>query len=463
LVEGYARIKDKDAQPTFGQKHRREASGGTASNDYCILITRPSKGLQVGVFYNRRQGRSGQHQGIYPLRHRLGLGKLQGKPPRLNPPNEGMALLQEPCIFGTIEIGSPKYPPRATGTLPIMARKAGIAPTICEHRFMTNSPSGPLRSILPLGSNPIGFGCGGLLCGMDQVASLRLLETAIDCGITYFDTARMYGFGNAEAVLGRALLHRRDRFIIASKAGIFPASRSIPLRALNRGIKFLHNIAPPLASQVPTLRAIHPRFGQLRVPDIRKSLEQSLKKLRTDYLDIFLLHECTEVDVDNAELRYFLQELQKEGKIRAFGIATGITETIHIMKAHPNLTSIVQIPNSIWNMNMQRLPCPIKGGVVTHSILTHRFHDLAKQLSSNISLAKKWKSAIHIDPIDKAALARVLMAHALHTNPDGVVLFFSTKSENICAIANVATSVSRDVAVMEAMTDLAVTTAITVK
>jgi D-threo-aldose 1-dehydrogenase len=323
---------------------------------------------------------------------------------------------------------------------------------------MTNSPSGPLRSILPLGSNPIGFGCGGLLCGMDQAASLRLLETAIDCGITYFDTARMYGFGNAEAVLGRALLHRRDRFIIVSKAGIFPASRSISLRALNRGLKFLHNLAPPLASQVPTPRALHPRFGQLRVPDIRKSLEQSLKKLRTDYLDIFMLHECTEADVKSPELRYFLEGLQKEGKIRAFGIATGIAETIHIMKAHPYLTTIVQIPNSIWNMNMQRLPYPVRGGVVTHSILTHRFHDLAKQLSSDGSRAKKWQSAIHIDPMDKVALAKVLMAHALHTNPDGVVLFFSTKSDNIRAIASVATGAGTDTAAIEAMTDLAQTT-----
>ena len=50
--------------------------------------------------------------------------------------------------------------------------------------------------------------------------SLRLLETAIDCGITYFDTARMYGLGAAEGLLGEVASRNRHRMIIASKAGI---------------------------------------------------------------------------------------------------------------------------------------------------------------------------------------------------------------------------------------------------
>jgi D-threo-aldose 1-dehydrogenase len=275
--------------------------------------------------------------------------------------------------------------------------------------------------------------------GLSRSESLRLLETALDCGITYFDTARMYGFGNAEGVLGSLAPHWRDRIIIASKAGILPASRSIPLRALNRGIKLLHKAVPQLNDYVPTPAAIQPRLGIFDLPNLCKSVETSLKELRTDYLDIFLLHECTEADVTNEELLYFLQNLQRQGKIRAFGLATGIEETIKIAKAHPLLSNVLQIANSIWNMNIKRLPLRVEGLTITHSTLTSRFHELAHRLSSDDSLAKEWKSALQIDPYDKAAFAQLLLANALRLNPDGAVLFFSRNPENIKASTRVAT------------------------
>ena len=319
---------------------------------------------------------------------------------------------------------------------------------------MSDSPVRPLSEIIPPGTNPLGFGCGGLVSDIGHRESLRLLETAIDCGITYFDTARMYGFGDAEGVLGKLLPRHRGNVIVASKAGILPASRSIPLRMLNRGIRLLHNVASPIASGVPAPSAIHPQFGQFRVLDIRKSIETSLKKMRTDYLDIFLLHECTEADVQSPELQYFLQSLQKDGKIRAFGLATGIEETIRIVNSRPYLSSILQIPNNIWNMNIKRLPSMAKGHTITHSTLTHRFHVLARQLLSDGLLAKQWRSALQIDPRNKESLAMLLLANALNSNPEGLVLFFSTKRRNIQASAKVATEARFDPAQFVALNAL---------
>jgi D-threo-aldose 1-dehydrogenase len=296
----------------------------------------------------------------------------------------------------------------------------------------------PLDDNLPSDMIRLGFGCGGLLHGLSRSESLYLLETAIDCGITYFDTARMYGFGGAEGVLGTLVPRRREQIIIASKAGILPPSRSIALKIANRGIKLLHKAVPQLKRLVSTPTALHPRVGIFDLPILRKSVETSLRQLRTDYLDILLLHECTEADVEKEELLYFLQGLQKQGKIRKFGIATGIEETIKIVKAHPLLTDVVQIANSIWNMNIARLPFRAGRVMITHSTLTSRFHDLTRRISSDDSLAKQWQSALQIDPRDKAALARLLLAHALYSNPDGLVLFFSRNPENIRANASVA-------------------------
>ena len=304
---------------------------------------------------------------------------------------------------------------------------------------MTDVPGNKLGTILPSGACRLGFGCSGLISAANRTDSLRLIETAIDCGISYFDTARMYGFGEAEGVLGETLAGRRDRFIVVSKAGILPANRSIPLRVLNRGINLLHRKIPQLASVVPAPSAIRTRFGAFDVADVRKSLERSLRQLRTDYLDSFLLHECTWADIMNSELQLFLQNLTKEGKIRTFGLATGIDETLQIVEALPHLNPILQIPNSIWTMNIGRLPLMARGRTVTHSTLTSRFHALAFELSSNESLAGKWRSAVQIDPHNKVALAKLLLAHALHSNRDGVVLFFSSNRQNIRASAQVAT------------------------
>lgn len=304
---------------------------------------------------------------------------------------------------------------------------------------MNTIASEPLQDILPPDIVHLGFGCGGLLRGLSRSKSLFLLETAMDCGITYFDTARMYGDGDAEGILGIIAKQRRERLIIASKAGILPRSRSVRLRAINRGAQLLRKAVPQLKDHVPTPAALQLRVGVFDVPNVRKSVETSLRQLRTDYIDVLLLHECTEVDVENGELLYFLHEIKKQGKIRAFGVATGIQETIKISQSRPSLRFIVQIASSIWNMNVKRLPPRTEGFTIIHSILTSRFHELTRRLSSDASLAKQWQAAVQIDPHDRNALARLLLAHALQINREGMVLFSSVNPENIRASARVAT------------------------
>jgi D-threo-aldose 1-dehydrogenase len=303
---------------------------------------------------------------------------------------------------------------------------------------MSNPTIKVQHNLLPVGTMPLGFGCSSLPYGVDRSESLRLLETALDAGITYFDTARMYGFGDAESVLGALAERHRDRIIIASKAGILPASRSLPLRAFNRGVRLLHKAAPQLKKHLTPLRS-EPRTGVFDLQDLRKSVETSLKKLRTNYLDVLLLHECTELDIAKEELLYFLEDLRKQGKIRAFGLATGINETIRIIKTRPQLGCITQIASNIWNMNIARLPTGSDRLTIIHSVLTSRFHDLTQRLSEDRSLAAEWRSALQIDPNDKPALAQLLLAHAIRSNPGGMVLFHTTKPENIRAAVRTVT------------------------
>ncbi|WP_339028222.1 aldo/keto reductase [Bradyrhizobium symbiodeficiens] len=299
--------------------------------------------------------------------------------------------------------------------------------------------TGPITpaDILPPGMLRLGFGCAGLLHGPGPAESLRLLEAAFDCGITYFDTARMYGNGGAEAVLAALAKGRRDRLIIATKAGITPPDRSLGTKALNRGARLMNRLSPRLAKHLRSPAADY-RLGMFALPDLRRSLEKSLKELKTDYIDIFLLHECTETDASDGEILGLLDLLVAQGKIRAFGIATSVDQATAIAQSCPELSRIVQVDSNVWNLNIRRLAVRPGDLTITHSTLTTRFRELTSRLRSDPRSASRWKSALGIDALDTQALARLLLAHALHLNQHGAVLFSSYNPSNIRTSVNVA-------------------------
>src|ERR1700744_6008843 len=71
----------------------------------------------------------------------------------------------------------------------------------------------------------LGFGCSGLMASLDRFESARVLRSAAEAGISHFDVAPSYGYGEAEGVLGEFLRGRRDAFTVTSKFGIAPPSR----------------------------------------------------------------------------------------------------------------------------------------------------------------------------------------------------------------------------------------------
>lgn len=283
---------------------------------------------------------------------------------------------------------------------------------------------------LPRGKISLGFGCAWLLHRADRRHALRLLETALDAGITYFDTARYYGSGAAEGILGEFSAKRRDRIIVVSKAGITPGSRSLPPRLANRAVLMAHKALPRSRNWLRVPTAVLPRFHVFAPGDFAKSVETSLRELKTSYLDILLLHECALADVENPAFRDALQTLKREGKIRAFGLATGVDETIRIANVHPELASVVQIPSNIWDMGIARLPARAAALTVTHSCFSG-LNRLFDRLSTDQQFASRWRSLTHIDPQNRAEIPHLLLAHAKDANPDGIVLFSSTKPDRI--------------------------------
>ena len=142
----------------------------------------------------------------------------------------------------------------------------------------------------------IGFGAwgiGGRTVGTtsygdtDDRTSLAALARALDEGITFFDTSSAYGNGHSEALIGQAFEGRRDLVVIATKAGYDAWDK------------------PPDFSPAAVVA----------------SAEASLRRLRTDVIDVFQLHNPPQEALRSLELRDALATLLKSGKIRAWGVS----------------------------------------------------------------------------------------------------------------------------------------------
>jgi D-threo-aldose 1-dehydrogenase len=204
-------------------------------------------------------------------------------------------------------------------------------------------------------SSRLGFGCGSVMGRVGRVDSLRAIAAARDAGISHFDVARLYGYGEAEALLGEALRGQRHQMVIASKFGLSASSRAAALRGLKP-------IAQKLAAAVPGARALLRALigGAVQVPDrfspasAQASLEQSLAALKTDYLDILFLHDCGVADVTD-ELLGFLDRQVEAGKVRAYGAATAIEAVQALCAAHGDRL-LYQFANSLFTRNVEHLP-----------------------------------------------------------------------------------------------------------
>ena len=127
----------------------------------------------------------------------------------------------------------------------------------------------------------------------------ELLENALELGVNFFDTADTYGEGYGEEILAKVLGHRRHEMVIATKFGYDFYDKTTPREG--------HQERP---------QKFDPEF-------VRFACEQSLRRLRTDYIDIYQLHNPKMDAVENDELFETLDELQREGKIRRYGAALG--------------------------------------------------------------------------------------------------------------------------------------------
>lgn len=141
--------------------------------------------------------------------------------------------------------------------------------------------------------------------GTSESDAVAAILAALDEGINAIDTAPVYGFGDAERFVGRALKGRRDKVIVATKCGL--------VWHVEHG-RFFFAAETPEAGLRKIYRYLDPR-------SIRYEIEQSLTRLSTEYIDLYQVHWVEEDTTPVHEVMGVLMELKKEGKIRAIGVS----------------------------------------------------------------------------------------------------------------------------------------------
>jgi D-threo-aldose 1-dehydrogenase len=271
----------------------------------------------------------------------------------------------------------------------------------------------------------IGFGCSSLT-GTSRGIANRILETAFDAGVRHFDTARYYGYGEGEGILGRFLKSRRSEVTITTKFGIEPPRRSTTLNAGLYVGRWVVRLFPSVRRFLQGGTRVLVKGGAFSAQQAQLSLETSLRELSTDHIDFYLLHDYSASDQPADELLTFLENCVKTGKIRSFGIGSGFENVLRALQRQPHLCSVVQFQNSVLTRNRNRLSLGDSNRlVITHGALGGAYHSILTFLEARKDVARDWAAKLGCNCLDKATLSALLLNYAVDANRGGLVLFSS--------------------------------------
>jgi len=185
----------------------------------------------------------------------------------------------------------------------------------------------------------------------DDDESIRAIHAALDMGVNFFDTAANYGVGHSEVIVGRALKGKRDKVIIATKFG----------HIVNEEKKTVHGDPDQI------------------IKNVRTDVENSLRRLQTDNIDIYQLHAGDYDPKLALELQAVLEELVSAGRIRWYGWSTDVVDSAREFAAGAHCASIQFRLNVIYdNLEMRKVCADFDLAGINKGILTGKFNSTSK-------------------------------------------------------------------------------------
>jgi aryl-alcohol dehydrogenase-like predicted oxidoreductase len=222
----------------------------------------------------------------------------------------------------------------------------------------------------------------------ERSTAVDALQTAYEHGITFYDTAPFYGQGESERIIGETFIRHREKIVIATKVGLYPSATLKLASKFKPLVRFLLNslerrkvssfdsvgnqkLSPqitarePLNEQTPSLRRLVKSFlhenGVRRFdrPSMLRSVDASLRRLKTDYIDLLQLHvtpQAKEID----EAIETLQFLKKQGKIRYYGASTQtLQETLMWLQTLEYGISTLQVKLNLFETEVLEQGLPL--------------------------------------------------------------------------------------------------------
>jgi len=209
-----------------------------------------------------------------------------------------------------------------------------------------------------LHSTRIGFGCSAVLGRCGKTESLKALHAAWDEGIRLFDTARSYGYGESEGLLGAFLDGRRSQAVVATKFGILPAPQSAWKQVAKTVARKILSVAPSARSLLQRGAASQFSANQFTIAVLNESLDLSLRNLRTDYVDLLFLHAAPAAVLDQDDLLEALGRLVEAGKVRVAGISANADVIHQAMERQTRPLRAMQFPCNVFDLAAMTVDVP---------------------------------------------------------------------------------------------------------
>ncbi|ACK49658.1 putative aldo/keto reductase [Methylocella silvestris BL2] len=268
----------------------------------------------------------------------------------------------------------------------------------------------------------LGFSCVSLGSRVSEAQSRRLLDYAFDHGVTWYDVAPSDGDGDAETILGRFLAGRRDQVIVSAKVGPARPNPSRVMRLFSSFKRSALNAFPELAAvSLRALKAGHER-EPLRPERIGSSVLDSLRRLKTDYLDVLALQNPSVEDCRNPAIGDALADVVVKGYVRRLAIA-GSPDVIEAAR-ETDLFPVVMIRNNPFERAIERVRAAPPGGhaefLVVQSPLGKAYERLSHLLVGDGGRLASLASQLAYGP--PFMTSEILLDYAFGNNPTGVVV-----------------------------------------
>jgi aryl-alcohol dehydrogenase-like predicted oxidoreductase len=297
-----------------------------------------------------------------------------------------------------------------------------------------------MKIMLPTGrpTTRLGFGCAFPRSVSRQGAAV-LLDAAFDAGIRHFDVAPSYAEGAAEEVLAEFLRKHDDGITVTTKYGLLPPTmRARHVRmvraALRPALEWLRRVpalAKGLARSAAALNVSSK--AAFSASEAKLSLARSLTELRLGRVDIFLMHEPTATDL-NDDLLEFLRQAVASELIGCFGIGGEASRGPGLYAKRRPFCDVMQ-----YDWSALSPPFAYPGSLrVLHSVFSRQLRRVHQALGRRPDIRERWSARTGVNLGDLRTLADVTLKAALARHPDSIVLFTSSKPQNIFRNVSVA-------------------------